>query len=285
MNRGTATFAKRIVRTLILAVALLCVVTMSVGCASHQDGSQSDQKIETDGYSTDVDQAASADNGCYVRTSAKRYNADGEILLEDTFDHDNRGCTVNTLNTKYKSDDTVTQKRESLYDENGYELSCKVSTDDGVLEYSYERELNSEGQQTKCEIFNHTNGVTLHNEYEYHDNGVPKELRQESSDKLISLNRYDENGFQVECSTSTWRSTFDWQFDDYGWPVSVEIETKYKDEDSYKHVSYTFECDENGNIVRQFDENGSLVAEYSYETVDNPSPAVRTGSKTVGIYY
>lgn len=239
----------------------------------------------------------------YVLTKATHYDEDGVMKSVSKLQLDARGNTVKEEDTDYYSDDTWTSVSEYEYDDDGFPLKRKsiAGFDDSEKQETVSEcqcRLDNRGRLAELRV--KSDSTTSTATYKYHDNGVVKSRTNEYESKTEGVTtyestsdyEYDEGGYLVSISgksdyTSSTDSKYNsktssnyeatWEFDSPGIPSGYELSVKYIDNSDKRTGSYEYEVelDAHGNITAVYDDKGTLVAEYEYERVNNPSEYAR----------
>ena len=286
--------AKGKCRILAIGIAVVAfAVTLgvaAVGCSGNSvDGSSSRQGSDVAAGSNDVTSGPE-----YVLTRSVSYEHDGRAVAstEDTLDE--HGNVVERIEKSAAAAVTHTFAYER--DENGFCTSYSVTADGSavgkptVTTFSYENQYDDEGRLIQSDRNNQRD------EYAYYPGGTLKmhqyadyNAETGSPDNPLTSRKYEftKEGLpehmehiSYDVSNCAELTDYEWTYDAKGAPISCTRSNREEDLDGKVFDSGTevlkVETDEAGNVVALRHEDGSLMSEYEYARVDNPSLAVRS---------
>lgn len=264
------------------AIALAGAMAFVLVACGGSSGSSGSGSAASESGSAVSESAASSDaaKDVYVVTKATYYQEDGTVRGATTSELDEHGNAVQQTSLGGGGNNENVMKYE--FDENGYTIAM-IQPDGQKVTY----ETTLDGDKPVKVVG--SNGATT--DYQYYDNGMPKEAVSQFGDEYKHVISFDENGymttrevaFMAEDSKEEAAMAYAWEFDESSNPVSLTVtETKVSEGTSIGALSagaYTIECDADGNIVKVANaENGNTVIELEYTRVDNPSAFCRLNS-------
>ena len=230
----------------------------------------------------------------YVITSSTYYDDAGIITNKNTAKLDDSGNVEKRISKNYDTRGEIVSTLTYAYDRDEYGNLTKAKStreyygDSTTATTKYDNDLDKDHRVVKAEYDTERGSATI--EYEYHGNGAIKSRHTEnptpSGGKNVVDYEYDERGYPTSQRMQVFENgekyydsstSYDWELDSKGNPVSCTIKSKTTSDGETKTDSKTriYKCDEHGNIVKAVNEEGNTIAEYTYEKVDNPSVAAR----------
>ena len=245
------------------------------------DGAASDQTGDATSTSAATEASEAEMSGpVWVVSSSIYYNEEGYAHNQTTYTRDAQG---NIVSYKHESPDLNLAPETWL---------CEDLTPEGYPQLTY----RAGGSPKTAHEYTIENGRIVlqsdHGEsgagdtktsYTYHPNGIMASMTVIVSDSATRITEWDENGFQVAYYFENDQgvqdhTTYEWTFDDQGFATGYtrqDIRSGYSSdsENGEKTRQYQVQCDDYGNTVAVYDENGQVFSEYEYVQIDDPSPA------------
>lgn len=199
-----------------------------------------------------------------------------------------RDAHGNMVGSEVQRNGMTTSHQEFENDEDGYMLGSTLTTTDpdtgkksGPYYSTSKVTLNGDGLASSLvaegskEYESDHPGSTLSQKitYEYYASGRQKSVITEVNGDIRKV-YYDERGYisHYENGGSSWDVT--WEFDSEGKATGYTASSSTGSESA----KYTCTTDSAGNITEIRDESGTVVSEYEYQKIDNPSKAVKSYS-------
>lgn len=229
----------------------------------------------------------SSKNGEWV--VAKSYLGD-KVFFESEFDGSGRVLK----NTGYYAGDTSKTSYIYAYNYDEYDSGVyfeeytsfdEEGNEDGNEESRYEIELDGNGKKLSVRSWSSSEGALSEEDiadekafvttYKYDSNGAVREWATEDPEdsnrySIYVSGTYDTVGYVRQRKANQRGSSltniphdqsFDITYDDNNVPQSVEI----------GGTEYTFDTDNDGNIVAVYDHEGKLLRQYEYKYISNPT--------------
>ena len=209
----------------------------------------------------------------YLKSKQTYYDtSSGEVQSELTWTYDAKGNKVKRLTKTVRNGSEVNvEDSYGDFDQDGYPAthSSKSGTDliDSTYEYTKEN-----GRVVKAVESDGSEDV-----YTYYDDGKVKTREHTSKSGWKNLYEYDESGYVIKNESSgdsggDSKSTVMWTKDNNGIPTNMVFNSTSSGK-SQVPISYTLQCDDNGNIIRAYTSLGKLYEEVEYTKIDSPSLA------------
>ena len=268
---------KKIAR--IVTVVALCTVAALAfaACGGSSSGAAANSQGASQGASS-----VEAVEPAYVVSKMTMYQ-DGKETATIEYEVNESGSV--TESTTIANGETRVTKA-SDFNELGY--ATKSSNDNGESTNEFTIENGQVVKQVTTFKGNDGQTSTYTIEYAYHDNGMLKSRITDDQNRVASQS-YDENGYITESSNEPKAEdiigstmSYTWEMDANGVPTSVTQEVKASDSSSEAGAAtktMKVECDEAGNLVKRYNEDGSLAVEYEYVKIDNPNKMIQSQPK------
>lgn len=194
----------------------------------------------------------------YLPSESISYYSDGETLSVFSYTYDEHGTLTSDTYTFSDGVSSTAERVDWEYDELGFLTRQVVDGEETTFENEVERgrvvrATASDGSATT---------------YEYHPSGICKTMVEvDGTARYTTV--FDEHGYCVseksEGVENPRQVDFEWSFDDSGNPVSCTATT------GEEIKTYTFQCDEHGNIIVVYNSDGSLYMTKEYVRIDDPT--------------
>jgi len=210
----------------------------------------------------------------YLVKKATAYDSAGQISMQTEYSYAKNGCLVSLTRFIAASDYSEESNTYITYEginEDGYPEKMYTSANGSSSSVSYEYQVDNN------QVIKRTASDGSYEDYTYYPDGKLKTSYQ-YSETSQSSRKYDEDGYlssQVFTSSSgKTTSDYQWKFDSQGTPTEVAVNQDFGSLNiDSSTTTFSLQCDENGNIVREYNEDGSLISEYEYTRIDNPCAA------------
>lgn len=199
-----------------------------------------------------------------------RYNhiENGELLSYTLYEYDKDG---NKIGEKDYDDGKLFSEYKREFDEYG-NLVCITNYDESgniSYRYEYEYEYNDDGKPVSCVYYSDGNRDG-YREYKYYEDGTLKTETYSNTDgEFSSTTEYNKDGKEIRYTSYydygddyTEASEYTYEYDENG---NLVLEKSYLDGD-IEHM-YKYEYDKNNNLIREdeCDYSGETVRYYTYE--------------------